>query len=116
MSSINPRCFAQINYYDNLQNKCPLCADTCKICTFLDLCISCYSGYFLVDGRTSTHTQSEDASAFLNKKLKIRKNTYNSELLKDFNRMQDSTKTWFSQQPNLDIYYVSDVEKLSDFI
>jgi tetratricopeptide (TPR) repeat protein len=58
----------------------------------------------------------EDASAFLNKKLKIRKNTYNSELLKDFNRMQDSTKTWFSQQPNLDIYYVSDVEKLSDFI
>jgi len=58
----------------------------------------------------------EDAMAFVNKKMKIRENAYNSELLKDFNRLHDSTKTWFSQQPNLDIYYVQNLEKLTDFI
>ena len=58
----------------------------------------------------------EETMAFVNKKMKIRKDAYNTELLKDFNRLHDSTKTWFSQQPNLDIYYVNDVEKLSDFI
>jgi predicted AlkP superfamily phosphohydrolase/phosphomutase/tetratricopeptide (TPR) repeat protein len=59
---------------------------------------------------------AEQVMDFMNNQLKMRKSSFNPELLADLVKLEQSTMTWFSQQPNLDIYYISDANKIQEVV
>ena len=55
----------------------------------------------------------ENTMEFINSKSKIRKKTFDKELLDDLIKQENRTMIWMNQQPSLDILYLSDVSELS---
>ncbi len=58
---------------------------------------------------------TERVMEYINGLMKMRRGSFNSELLADLVNLEQATMSWFNQQPNLDIIYINDLDKLSDF-
>ncbi|MEN9998419.1 MAG: hypothetical protein RI922_1409 [Bacteroidota bacterium] len=58
----------------------------------------------------------EDTIEHMNKKAKIKANTFNFELMNNLNKIEESTKSWFGKQPDVDVYYLSNLDKLMEII
>jgi predicted AlkP superfamily phosphohydrolase/phosphomutase/tetratricopeptide (TPR) repeat protein len=58
----------------------------------------------------------EEVMKFWNKQQRIKEATFNPDSFETFKKTEERTMTWFSQQPNVDIYYLNETEKLLDFI
>jgi hypothetical protein len=50
----------------------------------------------------------------MNEQLKIKKSTYNTELIDALKKQQDVSRLWISQQPNLDIVYVNHLQDMDN--
>ena len=60
--------------------------------------------------------EPEQVMEYMNGLMKMRKSSFNPELLADLLNLEKGTMSWFNQQPNLDISYVNDIDKLDVFV
>lgn len=60
--------------------------------------------------------EPEQVMDYMNGLMKMRKSSFNPELLADLLNLEKGTMSWFNQQPNLDISYVNDIHKLDGFV
>ncbi len=58
----------------------------------------------------------EDATEYINKNSKIRANTFNFELISSLKDIEERTKSWFGRQPDVDVFYLSSIDKLLEII
>ena len=52
----------------------------------------------------------ETVSDYLNSKTKLRKSSYNPDLIDGLVKMDITARIWLGQQPNLDIFYINELE------
>ncbi len=60
--------------------------------------------------------EPEQVMDYMNGLMKMRKSSFNPELLADLLNLEKGTMSWFNQQPNLDISYINDIRKLDVFV
>lgn len=57
-----------------------------------------------------------NATQLTNRKMKIKSNTYNKDLMEAFEKQERVAKLWLDQQPNLDVFYINSINDLENDI